>query len=171
MNELHHQITYSFLITGHTKFAPDRSFGIIKKVYKVNFITSIYELARMIDKSSSIGVNKPQLVRTHDSRVIVPTYHWASFLGRYFNKLPNVKEYHHFRFASDEPGIVYHNENSSSAEKSFMLLKDPSVHPPPAVLPTTIPPEGLSDERKNYLYREIRQFCKHGTEDLVAPAP
>jgi len=52
-----------------------------------------------------------------------------------------------------------------------MLLKDPSVHPPPAVLPTTIPPEGLSDERRNYVYREIRQFCKHRTEDLVVPAP
>ena len=45
MNELHHHITYSFLIAGHTKFAPDHSFGIIKKVYKVNFISSIYELA------------------------------------------------------------------------------------------------------------------------------
>jgi len=49
-----------------------------------------------------------------------------------------------------------------------VLLKDPSVYPPPAVLPTTIPPEGLSNERKNYMYHEIRQFCKHGTEDLVA---
>ena len=52
-----------------------------------------------------------------------------------------------------------------------MLLKDPAVFPPRAVLPGKIDPEGLTDDRKRYLYREIRQFCKPGTEDLVAPAP
>ena len=34
--KLHHSIEYSFLIAGHTKFAPDRCFGILKKSYKVN---------------------------------------------------------------------------------------------------------------------------------------
>lgn len=96
MNELHQHITYSFLSAGHTKFAPDRSFGIIEKVYKVNFISSIYKLARVIEESSSMGVNKAQLVRTHDGRVIVPTCNWASFVGRYFNKLSNIKKYHTF---------------------------------------------------------------------------
>ena len=43
--------------------------------------------------------------------------------------------------------------------------------PGPTVLPCKLNPEGLSDERKLYLYREIRPFCKRGTEDLVAPAP
>ena len=51
------------------------------------------------------------------------------------------------------------------------LLKDGAVIPPVSVLPQKINPEGLSDERRNYLYREIRQFCKPGTEDLVAPVP
>ncbi|XP_078365996.1 uncharacterized protein LOC144650219 [Oculina patagonica] len=171
MSALHQNITYSFLIAGHTKFAPDRCFGIIKKAYKVNFISSIYELAEMIEGSSSVGVNKVQLVGTHDGRVIVPVYDWASFLGGYFKKIPNILKYHHFRFSVDEPGKVYCKEKRSSAEQSFMLLKDPSVRPPPAVLPPEISPEGLNDERKSYLYREIRQFCKFGTEDFVAPAP
>lgn len=43
--ELHKSIKYSFLIAGHTKFAPDRCFGLIKKLYKVSFISSLYELA------------------------------------------------------------------------------------------------------------------------------
>ena len=42
---------------------------------------------------------------------------------------------------------------------------------PPAVRPVTVRRQGLSQERKQYLYREIRQFCKPGTEELVAPAP
>ena len=52
-----------------------------------------------------------------------------------------------------------------------MLLKDQANLPPSSVLPPTIRPDGLSQECKNYLFREIRQFCKPGTEDLVAPAP
>ena len=38
--QLHESINYSFLIAGHTKFGPDRSFEIIKKAYNVNFISS-----------------------------------------------------------------------------------------------------------------------------------
>lgn len=52
-----------------------------------------------------------------------------------------------------------------------MLLKDPSNLLQQGILPSQIKPEGLSDERKGYLFHEIRQYCKSGTEDLVAPAP
>ena len=132
VTELHQDITYSFLIAGHTKFAPDRCFGITKKAYKVNFISSIYELAEMIEESSSVGVNKVQLVGTHNGRVIVvPVY------------IPNILKYHHFQFSVDEPGKVFCKEQRSSAEQSFMLLKDPTVHPPPAVLRAKITPGRL----------------------------
>ena len=33
--QLHHSVRYSFLIARHTKFGPDRCFGIIKKSYKL----------------------------------------------------------------------------------------------------------------------------------------
>ena len=136
----------------------------------MNFISSIYEFARMVDCSSTTGVNKAQLVGTHNGREIVPVYDWATFLSRFFTKLPNIKKYHHFRFSIDEPGKIYFKEYRSSPEHCLMLLKDPAVMPS-LVLPGRLHPEGLSRERKVYLYREIRSFCKHGTEDLVAPAP
>ena len=59
----------------------------------------------------------------------------------------------------------------TSPEQACVLLKDGAVIPPVSVLPQRINPGGLSDERRNYLYREIRQFCNPGTEDLVAPVP
>ena len=170
INELHQTINYSFLIAGHTKFAPDRCFGLIKRAYKVNFISSLYEFARMVDCCSTTEVNKAQLVGTHDGQEIVPVYDWAEFLSEYFTKLPNIKKYHHFRFSTEEPGKVYFKEQRFSQERSLMLLKDPTVMPP-LILPCKLRPEGLSQERKQYLYREIRPFCKYGTEDLVAPAP
>ena len=170
-SELHQSIKYSFLIAGHTKFGPDRCFGILKKSYKVNFVSSIYELARVVETSSNTGVNKAQLVSTHDGRVIVPVYDWCTFLGQYFKKITNIKKYHHFRFSKDESSVVYCREYLTSPEQACVLLKDGAVIPPVSVLPQKINPEGLSDERRNYLHREIRQFCKPGTEDLVAPVP
>lgn len=169
--QLHDSINYSFLIAGHTKFGPDRCFGIIKRAYKVRFVSSLYEFADMVEGSSTVGVNKAQLVGTHDGRTIVPAYNWSSFLERYFNKLPNIKKYHHFRFSKDEPGKVYFKEFSTSPEQSRMLLKNCAILPPASMLPPTINPEGLSHDRKQYLFREIRTFCKPGTEDLVAPPP
>lgn len=170
-SELHQSIKYSFLIAGHTKFGPDRCFGILKKSYKVNFVSSIYELARVVETSSNTGVNKAQLVSTHDGRVIVPVYDWCTFLGQYLKKITNIKKYHHFRFSKDESSVVYCREYLTSPEQACVLLKDGAVIPPVSVLPQKINPEGLSDERRNYLHREIRQFCKPGTEDLVAPVP
>ena len=66
--QLHHSVNYSILIAGHTKFGPDRCFGIIKRSFKLNYISSLYEFANMVE-SSSTGVNKAQLVGTHDERL------------------------------------------------------------------------------------------------------
>ena len=170
MHQLHHTISYSFLIASHTKFGPDRCFGLIKKLYKVNYVSSLYEFAQMVEISSSTGVNKAQLVGTHDGRVIVPVYNWSAFLEQYFVKVPNIKRYHHFRITKDEPGKLFFKEYHSSTEQSIQLLRNPA-NLPPSVPPVKLRPQGLSQERKQYLYREIRQFCKQGTEELVGPAP
>ena len=168
---LHQSITYSFLIAGHTKFGPDRCFGLIKKAYKVTFISSLYEFAQLVETSSSAGVNKAQIVGTHDGRVIVPVYDWVSFLGRYFKKMPNIKRFHHFTFSRESPGMVSYKESVSSPQQSFMLRENLADVPASGALPPIIEPDGLTEERKQYLYREIRAFCKPGTEDFVAPAP
>ena len=36
-------------------------------------------------------------------------------------------------------------------------------------LPPIITPSGISRERAQYLFKEIREFCRDGTENLVAP--
>ena len=38
-------------------------------------------------------------------------------------------------------------------------------------LPPVIRPEGLPRARQAYLYKEIRMFCREGTEDVVCPEP
>ena len=123
-------ILYSFLIAGHTKFGPDQCFGILKKVYKVTYVLCIYEIVRMVKTSSNAGINKAQLVGTHDGRVLIPVYNWASFLEPYFKKIPHIKKYQHFRFPKDSPGMVFCKEFVTSPEQPFMLLKNQEVLSP-----------------------------------------
>ena len=106
-NHVHQSIIYSFLLAGHIKFGPDRGFGLLKKAFRAAYVSSIYEFGSIVETSSSVGVNKAQLVGTHDGKVIVPVYDWATHLGEYFRKIPNISKFHHFRFVSDEPGVVY----------------------------------------------------------------
>ena len=79
ITKLHKSVLYSFLLTGHTKFSPDRCFGMLKKAFRITYISSIYEMANGVEMSSTAGVNKVQLVGTHDGRSIVPVYERDEF--------------------------------------------------------------------------------------------
>ena len=158
LKQHHHSITYSFLIVGHTKFGLDRGFGLLKKSYKVSYVSSLYEFARLVETSSSVGSNKAQIVGTHDGRVIVPVYDWVSLLGPYFKKMPNIKKFHHFSLSKENPGMVSCKEAVYSQQQSFMLLRDQAMVLPSATLPPTVGPDGLSEETRRYLYREIWPF-------------
>ena len=133
----------------------------------IQYVSSLYELGSVVETSSSVGVNKAQLVGTHDGKVVVPVYDWSSFLAQYFKKIHNITKFHHFRFAFDEPGMVYYKELVTSTEHKFSLLKNATVLPSSSGLPPKVTPNGHDAERQLYLFKEIRQFCKPGTEDLV----
>ena len=172
MLQLHSAISYSFVVAGHTKFCPDCCFGIIKRAYKVNYISSLYEFAMMVKTSSTSGKNKAQLAGTHDRRVIVPVHNWTVFLKQFFIRVLNIKKYHLLDFLKMSlVKFILRTSTCLLNTESLMLLKNRATLPPHSVLPPIIHPEGLTQERKQYLYWEIRQFCKPGTENLVAPAP
>jgi hypothetical protein len=68
--------------------------------------------------------------------------------------VPQLKSYHHFSFTAKQPGVVVMQEYSDSNE-----------------LPHVVRPSGLSLARQWYLHRQIREYCREGTEDLVCPMP
>ena len=117
-----------------------------------------------MEGSSKDGVNKVQLVGTRDGRIIVPVFDWATSQSVFQENAT------HFRFTKDDPGVVFCKEFITSTEKKIQLWKDKNVLPP-SDIPPQIQPEGLSAERKRYLFHDIRQYCKPGMEDLVAPGP
>ena len=166
MNGLHKVITYNFLMPGHTKFSPDWCFGLLKQKTRRTFISSLFDIARSVEESATINV--AELVGLHNGTVLVPTYDWVTYLRNYFKKLPKIKSHYHFRFHEDYPGTVFCKEYWYSEEKAVNLLRNGRA-PDTGELPPTIPPSGISRERAEYLFKEIREFCRDATEDFVAP--
>ena len=91
MTGLHVNVELHFLIAGHTKFAPDWCFGLIKQCYRRTRVSSLEEFAQVVRDSSQSGVNIPSKVDLEDGTVLVKTYDWQAFL------LKALKKYHHFR--------------------------------------------------------------------------
>ena len=168
LSGLHQHITISFMLVGHTKFSPDWCFGLLKQKYKKTFVSSLGDIVDVVN--SSAEVNTAQLVGSQEGDVVVPTYDWATFLGKHFRKVPNIKQYHHFKFSRCSPGKVTLKELSDSPPSTFQMALD-DWQPSSSELPPQVKPSGLSDERRQYLYTQIREFCRGGTEDLVCPLP
>ena len=166
---LHRNVTLSFMLVGHTKFSPDWCFGLLKQRYRRTYVSSLQDITRVVTESAD--VNEVQLVGTEDGTVLVPVYNWADFFSRRFHKVPRMKSYHHFSFSSSTPGVVTLKEYSDSESSTWCLLSDPLWAPTAEELPVVIPPSGLSLQRQWYLHKEIREFCRPGTEDLVCPLP
>lgn len=92
---LHRSITLNFLIAGHTKFAPDWCFGLVKQTFRRHVISSLQDMASVVNESAS--VNESQIVGAQDGTTIVPFADWQSHLTAFFRPLPGIKKYHHFR--------------------------------------------------------------------------
>ena len=92
------KITLSFLIVGHTKFSPDWCFSLFKQAYRRTRIGCLDDIVRVVETSAA--VNHAQLVGTQDSKVLVPTYDWATFFDQPFwqRVLKGIKSMHHLTF-------------------------------------------------------------------------
>ena len=49
------KIKISSMMAGHTKFAPDRFFGIVKKAYRHTAVSSLPDMVKVVSNSSISG--------------------------------------------------------------------------------------------------------------------
>ena len=168
---LNREITMSFLLVGHTKFAPDWCFGLFKRVHKRTKITCLDDIARVAETSAF--VNHSQLVGDLDGNSIVPFYNWSNFFEETTTKtaLKGISHMQHFRFTAAFPGYVFVKDSNADKERKIKIVKDITWKPTLATLPDEIPPPGLTLERQWYLYNKIREFCPDNTKDIVCPLP
>lgn len=82
LSGLNTHIEISFLLVGHTKFAPDWCFGLLKQKFRKTSVGCLEDLVRVVNQSASC--NQAQLVGTEDGTIFVPQYDWAGFFQPYF---------------------------------------------------------------------------------------
>ena len=146
------------MITGHTKFSPDACFGLVKRKFRKADVSSLDDLARVVEESAACNIC--QLVGAQDGSTIVPSRDWAGFLYSHFRRLDGIKQYH--------PGVVFLKKTAMAEEEELHLLR--GVWSPSVVeKPPSIAPAGLSLERRKYLYEKIRQYCREDVRDIVCP--
>ena len=133
----HSSLTLSFLVVGHTKFSPDWCFGLFKRRYRRTKVGSLTSIAQVVNDSAEC--NFAQLVSREDGSTIVPTYNWTDFFAQHLKKIVGMKNYHHFRCMSSEPGVVYVKEQADTPESKLELLKTP-WSPDPEELPHLVHP-------------------------------
>jgi hypothetical protein len=163
-------IEYNFMLAGHTKFGPDRNFGIVKFKYARTVVDCLEDLIACVEQSSRNGFNKA--VATVDpvtkERVVTWSY-WTEFLKGYFTDFRGLTQYHHFTFYPDgrlEAKLF------ADSPASHVKLQTASLHVAQAQMIEDKIPAPLSAARQWYLFREIRDFCdKDANMDKVAPQP
>ena len=171
---LHDKIRLSFMMVGHTKFAPDGYFGLIKYRYRRSSIYTYEQLAGVIERSSE---NRHNLCQRYRSESGTPNFEyrdWVKWLSKYFKNLPNITKYHHFIIDKKMRGDVITKETFDSSEEKHELLKDrfPFTHKKLPRLPERLIPSGLSAERSWYLYEKIREHIPSITDkDETCPLP
>ncbi len=106
----HETIQISFMIPGHTKFAPDRFFGVFKKKFRFANVETMLDMARVVRSSTDQAFNIPQVIvdPPHRSNLFKCTSgqsFWIVFSSLYltYNRIRYLKllrlslEYSHFK--------------------------------------------------------------------------
>ena len=164
MKNKHQQITLSFMRVGHTRCLVDGHFGLIKKIYRQSDTDTLAQMAEVVQRSSTN--NFAQLYEWQWRK-------WDEFFSKHFRKIPLITKYQHFRFSSTAPGTVYVRKCWNSEEKAIQILKRgvTCTKVRRARIPSVISPAGLTEERKRYLYHEIRPFVSPQFQDITCPSP
>jgi hypothetical protein len=111
-------IELNFMIPGHTKFSPDRNFGMIKKKYWKSTTERIDDFVKVVEESSPAGLNKTQLYKNGHGFQYLDI---KGGLEKYYQKLPNIAKYRHFLFSADNLGVVKVQEEVSGDFIGFNL--------------------------------------------------
>ena len=161
------------MMVGHTKFAPDWAFGLLKQRFKRTKVGCLADLAKVVTDSATI--NHGQLVGKENGEVIVKQFDWATFSAKHFRRqgFDGIKSLHHLEFAKATPGKVLVRMESDSEVQTLQVLAKSSLHwtPSSSEMLEQIIPAGLPLERSKYLYEKIREFVPVESRDIVCRNP
>lgn len=161
-------IQLNFMLAGHTKFGPDRNFGILKFHYKRSDVDCLQQFIECVKASSVNGFNTAIATILNGERVVI-WRKWNTFLSQAFSPFVGILRYHHFYARED--GTMDVKLFADSAVVQVQLTRGSPPNPNVDDI-EVLEPEGLSPERQWYLFDSIRSFCSvEENMDLVAPQP
>lgn len=94
MKNKNKSIELNFLLTGHTKFSPDRNFGIVKTKFSKSIVDCHEDFIEVINTSSPNKFNIA--VPSKDPKTKTRNVFWAEWdkhLQQYFKSIPNISKY------------------------------------------------------------------------------
>jgi hypothetical protein len=175
MNGLHEKITITFMPPGHTKFSPDSYFGLFKIKYRKSTIDSLGDLVACVSHASEKGALVPQPYGKHlGFRDPIYEYrNWCHYLERFFKPIDGITDYNYFAFDHERPGWVSLKTKTNDESEDVFLLKSRRFRfQHPVYYPPAVAPDGLSDERQQYLYKQVRPHVRNPHKrDLTCPPP
>lgn len=120
MIELHwvDEIEFSFMVPGHTKFSPDRWFGLLGK-HIIHL--DAWNIEQLVNNVSAAFKHKQRVVNMKEEQF----HNFKPFLNDHYKKptFGTSKQYH-FRFSKDFPGKVqYKEKNSDNWSEPYQLRK------------------------------------------------
>lgn len=154
------KVSLDFLLVGHTKFAPDRTFGLIKTKYTRVTVDTYNDLIQCAVEASPAGHSIA--VKTYDPMTeeeLMPWYRWDNFFPPFYKNFKGITKYQHFSFTRNEVGdgvVAACCRYADSPLETFEILRVETTGNP-----EQITPPGLSVDRQWYLYSQIRPLCKN----------
>ncbi len=164
------RIEYNFLLAGHTKFSPDRGFGLVKLAYARWITDCLLDFIECVNASSHNGFNiaRPTVDPVTHQRNVYWSL-WSTYLSKYFRHVPDITKFHHFLFT---PNSALQKKLFIDDEYHSFSIQTTSLEDIDAEVIEDQVVESMSAERQWYLYTEIRPLCSvEEKKDLLAPLP
>ena len=150
MMGLHTKITLSFMISGHMRCLVDGCFGLMKQKFRRNDCSTLGQLEKLVNESATC--NKAQLVAGSG----LLWYAWDVFLAQHFKPIPGIRSLHHLVFDAATPGVVSVQKTLTDEPQDVIVLRTSKEALQAGGMPTVLQPGGLSEARKEYLYKQVR---------------
>lgn len=135
----HNRIAFKMQIPGHARCLIDGGFAILMKLYRRCDCDSIRQLEDVVNRSS-----------TTNTAVRYPAWQWRSmkeYLEQFFKPVKGIRQYQHFSFDSNEPGLVMAKKTCVRTEEKIEIFKDQRFQFREIRRPDVLPACGLSESR------------------------
>ena len=81
LNGFEESIELSFMLVGHTKFAPDRYLGLFKKAFRRSSVSTLTEVSAIAERATNSWQIAPQLIHDVTGKKLATFYQWSAYLS------------------------------------------------------------------------------------------